>query len=290
MLIIPGGFSFVEFDTVSTFTNPKRIESLLKAGTGFTPKTLTEEFADNKSRSAAKAVDMTIRSADVNNGGGSIYAALKVYEETRTPLYFRFVKLLNDDLVVEDCEDAWNESVNSDVTSGVDTDNYKQGSKSALLTVDSALSAQTILATEVIAKNLTSCKAISCWIKHQYGAPAGDFQLLLDNTALCASPLEILTLPILPVNTWKKCLLMLADPAALGSLISIGLKAYNLIDFNLPAINIDDVRGVTGHVTVLNGIIPKVIFEYNEAGRHNAIKVMGEGFADTESNLLTTNF
>jgi hypothetical protein len=290
MLIIPGGYSFVEFDTVSTFTNPKRIESLLKAGTGFTPKTLTEEFADNKSRSAAKAVDMTIRSADVDNGVGSIYAALKAYEEARTPLYFRFVKLLNDDLLIEDCEDAWDEIVDGGVTSGVDAVNYKQGTKSVLLTVTGELIAETTLATEIIAKDLTGCKAVSCWVKHQYGALAGEFQLLLDNTAICASPLEQLNLPALPVNAWKRCILILSNPAALASLISIGFKAVNFIDVNFPAINIDNVRGVTGHVTVLNGIIPKVVFEHNEAGKHNAIKVMGEGFADTESNLLTTNF
>jgi len=112
--------------------------------------------------------------------------------------------------------------------------------------------------------------------------------LLLDNSASCASPLEVLPLPALDADTWTKCSLVFANPDALGAIISIGIKSTGLTMGQI--IHIDDVRAATGYVSVLNGIIPKIVFEVNEAGKHNAIKILGEGFSDSEANLLSTNF
>lgn len=291
MQIIKGGFSFVEVDDNSSFTSPLQIGKLLKAGTSIVPKTLTEEFADNTQRPAAKAVDISIRSADVNAAAGSVYAAMKAAEEARTPQYFRFVKVLSDPLSVEDCEDAWNENVAAGVTSDVDAVNFKAGTKSVLLTIGDVILSGTVIASEVIAKDLSTYKGLTFWIKAQDAYGAGALSLLLDNTALCASPLETLPLPALEAGVWKKCTLIFKDPSALSAVISIGLKADDDIDLGgASTINIDDVRAVTGYVTVINNIIPKINFEQNEAGKHNAIKITGDGFADTEANLLTTNF
>lgn len=291
MQIIKGGFSFVEFDSTVSFSNPRRIDRLLKSGTTFTPKTYTEELADNKAAAAGKGLDMSIRTADVNNAAGSPYAALKAYEEAHTPIFFRFVKILGNDLLVEDCEDAFNENVHASVTSATDAVNYKAGTKSTLLTLaNTTIAAGTMLASEVISKDLTGYKAVSFWIKHELGCAAGDFALLLDNTANCASPLEVLPLPVLPADTWVEVTLPMLTPSGLGSLISVGLRAVVELAYGATCkINLDDIRAVTGHVTVLNNVIPKVHFEMNEAGKHNALKILGEGFSDTEANLLTLN-
>lgn len=288
MQIIKGGYSFVEFDTVSTFTNPKRIDSLLKAGTGFTPKSSTEEFADNTQRASGKQVDLSIRSADVDDAAGSAYALLKAAEEARTPLYFRYVKILGEDLVVEDCEDAWNESVGANMTSEVDAADKKAGTNSAKLSATGDVADEAILATEILAEDLTLYKAITCWIKVSVAKIAGGLSLLLDDTASCASPLEVLPFPALDAGVWTKCILVLKDPSALSALISIGMKSTGLTAGQI--IHLDDVRAASGYVTVINKIIPKVTFENNEAGKHNAIKIVGEGFSDTEANLLTPNF
>jgi hypothetical protein len=289
MQIIKGGYSVVEFDDNASFTNPRRLSKLLKAGTSFLPKTLTEEFADNKSVAAAKAVDVSVRDANVDNAAGSAYAALKAYEEARTPLYFRFVKSLSESIVVHACDAAWQESVAADVVSAVDNEDLKEGTASIALSFSNAIAPNTILATVAVVKNLTTVKIIRLWVKSALAKSAGDLVFLIDNTANCASPLETLPLPALAAATWTEVNLVLLNPSLLGSVISIGLKAVTGAELT-DAILIDNVRGVTGVVTVLNNIIPKVNFEMNESGKHNAIKVTGEGFADTEANLLTTNF
>lgn len=288
MQIIKGGYSFVEFDTVATFVNPKRIDRLLKAGTGFTPKTLTEEFADNMPASAGKALDLTIRSANVDNAVGSVYALLKGYEEARTPIYFRFVKVLGEVLVIEDCEDAWDESADANITSAVDAADKKDGTNSVKLTAIGVVADEAVLATEVINNDLTTYKAITCWIKSSVAKVAGSYSLLLDNTANCASPLSILPFPALDAGVWTRCILVLLDPSLLASVASIGIKSTGLAGGEI--IHLDDVRASTGYISIINKVIPKVTFEKNEAGKHNAIKIVGEGFADSEANLLTNIF
>lgn len=290
MLNIKGGYSFVEFDTVSTFTNPIRVDKLLKASTGFVPKTLTEDFADGKPGSAGKALEMTIRSANVDNSSGSAYDLLKTYENAHTPLFFRFVKLLGESLLIENCENAWNESVAGGCTSTADNVLFQDGTKSEklLVTQIGGVSA-TGLVTQIISKNLTGMKAIALWIQASSNKNRGDLQIALDDTAACASPLEILNVPALTAGAWSRVNLVFSNPAALGAIISIGLKTTVALAQN-ETIHLDDIEGVTGYVSVLNNVIPKVVFELNEAGKHNAIKVTGEGFSDTEANLLTTNF
>lgn len=289
MQIIKGGFSFVEFDSSSSFTAPKRIDQLLKAGTSLVPKTITEDFADGKPRAAAKAIDMSVRSANVDDSASSFYAALKTAEEARTAQYFRFVKVLGDSIVIHTCDAAWQESVAANTVSVTDADFKKEGASSSIITFSGAVSGGTILATVAVVKNLTTVKVVKAWFKSVNARAAGDLQLLLDNSANCASPLETLPLPALPADTWVEVELVLKDPSALGSVISIGLKTTVALGVS-DVINIDDVRGCTGIVLQLTGIIPRANFEHNEAGKHNAIRVSGEGFADAESGLLTANF
>jgi hypothetical protein len=289
MQIIKGGFSFVEFDTVSSFTNPIRIQKLLKAGTGFPTKSLTEDFADGKPGVAGKVVEMGIRSADVDNTAGSAYAALKAAEEARTPLFFRFVKTLGESILVDDCEAAWGESAGNSVVSSADAVDYQAGTHSTKLTKASTIAINTIMATKAVTLNLTTVKAISLWLKSVGSKNSGDLQLLLDNTANCASPLETLNIPALAAGAWTRHTVVLSNPSALGSIISIGLK--NTIELTGgETIHVDDVQGMAGYVAILNNVIVKVDFELNEAGKHNALKVAGVGFSDTEANLLSTNF
>lgn len=96
--------------------------------------------------------------------------------------------------VLDDCEDAWNEYVDTNVTSELDTTNKAVGSGSAKLTL-TGVGADTLLATEVITeRNLTSIRAIRLWLRSSKIFDYGDYQLLLDNHAQCVSPEETLNL------------------------------------------------------------------------------------------------
>jgi hypothetical protein len=146
-------------------------------------------------------------------------------------------------LVIEDCEDAWNEISVANVTSGVDGTNKKVGTNSADIDIAAGVAAGTIVAAESMsAVNISTYTHIRFAILSTVDAAAGDLQLLLDNTAECASPVETLNIPALTADTWSWVMIPLANPTSDTAIISIGLKMVT--DLGAVTINIDDVRVV----------------------------------------------
>lgn len=157
------------------------------------------------------------------------------------------------DVVVEDCEDAWDEYVDPDVTVSVDGTDKKVGTNSVKLTVAATTTAGDILATEAIASmNLTAAYQIALWVKCSVATAAGDLQLLLDDTANCASPLETLNIPALTAGTWTRVALPLTTPANLTAVISVGLKYA--VDIGACDIWLDDITAIKGR-TLYHGAL-----------------------------------
>lgn len=125
---------------------------------------------------------------------------------------------------IEDCEDAWNEQVDSDVTASLDTSDYKVGSGAAKFVCAAGIANGDIIASEVISStDLTACSAVMFWAKSSVNInAAGDIQLLIDEDPACASPLA-LDIPALVANTWKFCRIT-ADFTDYNAAISVGLK------------------------------------------------------------------
>jgi|SRR3990167_8645233 len=141
-------------------------------------------------------------------------------------------------LLVEDCEDVW---VAGDGASSISTVTGKVGTYAARDTT-TALGASALMMTEVISKDLTAYDGIYFWFRSSVTTAAGDMALLLDDTALCATPIEILSLPALTSTTWKQCFIRLATPASDGSLISVGLR--QVTDLADGTFDIDDVEAL----------------------------------------------
>lgn len=147
--------------------------------------------------------------------------------------------------LLENCEDAWNEGSITGVTATADnTSGYFQvGSNSAKFAV-AANAAAGILGYETISvANITSATHVRLWARSSVAVAAGGLQLLLDDTALCASPLETIDLPAIPTTFGTEPLFVaLANPASDLSLVSIGIKQpTDLGAFNLW---IDDVQAI----------------------------------------------
>lgn len=287
MQTIKGGYSFIEFDSDPNFTTPKRIYKLLKTGTNFTPKSLTEELADNKPATAVKALDLSIRSADVDDSVGSAYAALKAAEEARTPLYFRLVHLLGEELMVHNCDAAWSEYVAPNATSQVQNDFKQEGTGSELLVFSGPVAGDAVIASAIVDVDLTEVMVLKVWVSTWLAKAANDLKLMLaDNVDW----IETIPLPALKAGRiWEDIPVVLKDPSALADIVSLGIKSA--VGVGAPdRIEIDAIRGVKARVTILNDVIVNVMFEKNEAGKFNAIKVTGVGFADSESNLYSNNY
>jgi len=130
-------------------------------------------------------------------------------------------------LVVENCEDTWDEQVIANVTDTSDTVDYKVGNASAKFDI-AAIFGLGIVGSEVIAPGtLAAYTALWCWAKSSETTVAiDDYRILIDNAANCANPEVEFSLPILTANVWKFCFLtrVLGTWGAANLPISIGLE------------------------------------------------------------------
>jgi len=136
-----------------------------------------------------------------------------------------YVSEVGEEHVLEYCDAVWDELVDGDVTASIDTTIEQEGSACLKLVVAAGCAAGDILATQNITSvDLSDCDTVEIWVRASTALDAGDIQLLLDNTASCASPVETLNIPATAANTWTRHSLTLANPENDGAIISIGLK------------------------------------------------------------------
>lgn len=157
--------------------------------------------------------------------------------------------------IVDNCDDAWNEVTNPNVTSTADSSDFLSGTASAKLVVAVGSVAGEVLAAEAVTSvNLTTKTHIRLSIKSSIDVPANQLAFLLDDTAVCASPIETLLLPALVANKWTVVTLPIATPAGLTAVISVGLKQIS--DLGAMTINVDNVQALPGTSTIKNGVTP----------------------------------
>lgn len=166
------------------------------------------------------------------------------------------------------CDAAWDESVSANVTVTADTDTKVEGTGSVKMAVGADAGTNEILATDNItstgSNHLYDKYKIGMWLYSSVPLDAGDLQLLIDDTANCASPLETLDIPAIRVNKWIFVQLTLANPTSDLAVISVGIK--QVVDkgaFNLYVDKITAVRGGT------NALIENNTIEgFNDAGTY----------------------
>ena len=148
-------------------------------------------------------------------------------------------------VLIDDCEDAWNEYVQANVTSTADGVTYKIGAASAKMAVaDGAAVGR--LATEVVSVNLSPYKYLKLWVRSSIELDAADISILLDEHAQCVSPLKDLSLPEIAADTWTELLLDMGDTSGCTAIISIGVdmdEDKGIFDFW-----VDQVRATKGGV------------------------------------------
>ncbi len=176
------------------------------------------------------------------------------------------VTLLHTCAVIENCEDTWAELVDGDVTGSCDAAVFMVGAGSVKFIVGAGISNGDIIATEAISSTSLAAKThVALWIRVTSAVAAGDLQLLLDDTAQCASPLETLDIPaVATVDKWTRVVLTLANPSTDLALISIGLKYTANKKAN--TIYIDDVVAGVGttysNVMSIRGVSTNDDIEY----------------------------
>ena len=150
---------------------------------------------------------------------------------------------VQESLVLDDCEDAWDEDVPANFTVSLDAADKMVGTSSVKVDIAAAAAADSILC-EVVAPGtaLPKFTHLEFWIKCSIATTAGDFKIHLDDTAKCANAIEVLNVPALVANTWTHVRLALATPQLDSAIISLGLE-YD-VDIGACTVHLDDFRAV----------------------------------------------
>tara|TARA_R100000808_G_scaffold4362_2_gene14459 strand:+ start:5867 stop:7153 length:1287 start_codon:yes stop_codon:yes gene_type:complete len=162
------------------------------------------------------------------------------------------------------CNAAFDETVDSDITVTVDTEDKKQGTGSNKFVIASGASAGDIATDSITSKDISKYDYLEGWIKSTVATSAGNLKILLDDSASCASPLETLSVPALSADTWTYFRVALANPETDTAIISIGLE-YDA-DLNACQVRLDDLK-VVQNDTAIWEIFPKHLWKIDRSSR-----------------------
>jgi hypothetical protein len=158
--------------------------------------------------------------------------------------------------LLEDCEDVWSDGGTGHTTITAD-EAAKSGTYSNKIVIGAdfiAHGADTVIAYE----NITSvdCSAnvgFVAYIMATTATSAGDLEFLLDETANCASPDQVLTIPALTANRWMRVVIpytIKPSDAARNAVISVGIRYHANLAAN--TLYIDDCRSIPTDADFVN--------------------------------------
>ena len=167
----------------------------------------------------------------------------------------------------------------------VDTQDKKQGTGSNKFIIPTAAGTNQIVTESISSKDISKYDYLEGWIKSTTATSSGNLQILLDNTANSASPLETLDIPALAADTWTYFRVELANPETDTAIISIGLKQAGT-DLDACTVFIDDLK-VVENDTAIWEIFPKHLWKLDRSSRDLIITEDGK-FASGYAMLKIT--
>lgn len=166
--------------------------------------------------------------------------------------------------ILHSCNSAFNETVDSDITVTVDTEDKKRGTGCNKFVIAVGASAGDIATDSITSKDISKYDYLECWIKSNVATSAGNLKILLDNSASCASPLETLSVPALSADTWTYVRIALSNPELNTAIISIGLEYDS--DLGACQVRLDDIKVVENDTAVYQ-IFPKHLWKIDRSAR-----------------------
>jgi hypothetical protein len=178
---------------------------------------------------------------------------------------------------IHPCDAAFDETVDSDITVSLDTKDRKQGSSNRFDIVVGATGGE--IATDSISSiDISRYNYLEFWIKSTGATTAGGLQILLDDSASCASPTvngEVLDVPALSADTWTFCRVALSNPEDDTAIISVGLKYTT--DIGKVSVWLDDIRAVAND-TITWETVPNNLWHIDKEARQIVFNTDGVSF------------
>ena len=165
------------------------------------------------------------------------------------------------------CDSVFDETVDSDFTVSVDTEDYKRGSAANKFVIAVGASAGDIATDSITSVNLAKYDYIEFWIKSTVATSAGNLKILLDDSASCASPIETLNVPALTASTWKYCRVALSNPHTDTAIISVGLEYDS--DLGACTVHLDDIKAVKNDTSTWTKL-PRYQWRIDKEGEQGA--------------------
>ena len=172
------------------------------------------------------------------------------------------------------CAEAFDETVDSDITVSLDTKDKRQGSQSCKFVIAAGASAGDIATDSITSKDISGYAYIEFWAKSTVATSASNLKILLDDTASCASPLETLDVPALTADTWTFCRVALANPETDTAIISVGLEYDS--DIGACTVWLDDISVVRNDTAIWRRL-PKHLWSVDKEARDLILTSEGRG-------------
>jgi len=184
------------------------------------------------------------------------------------------------DKQIHSCNAVWDELVDDEVTASADTNFYREGSGCLKLVVGASAEANDILATDDITSlDISDCDELTAWVWSSAALTAGDVQILLDDTAKCASVVESLAIPAVSAGVWTPVVISLANPESDTAIISVGIK---LITDAANTMRFDDIRAQNSDSRIYKVLSPD-FWNITQAAT-NQIQLTENGYSLIGSN------
>lgn len=140
------------------------------------------------------------------------------------------------------CNAVFDETIDSDFTVSVDTEDKKQGTGSNKFIIPSGASAGDLATDSITSKDISKYNYLEFWVKSTVATSAGNLKLHLDDHASCASPAESVSIPALTADTWTFVRDQIDNPELCSAIISVGLE-YDA-DIGAVTVWLDDISVV----------------------------------------------
>ena len=124
------------------------------------------------------------------------------------------------------CSEAFNESVDSDITVSLDTKQRKQGTQSNKFVIAAGASAGDKVTDSITSVDISGYDYAKFWVRSTAATSAGNLKLHLDNGTVTAdgNDLESVDIPALTANTWTFVRAALSNPQSDTAIVSVGLE------------------------------------------------------------------
>jgi len=175
--------------------------------------------------------------------------------------------------LLHSCNAVFDETVDSDFTASVDTEDKKKGTGANKFVIAAGASAGDIATDSIDSKDISKYDYLECWVKSTVATSAGNLKILLDDTASCATPIETLSVPALSADTWTYVRVALANPETDTAIISVGLE-YDA-DLGACTVWLDDIKVVQNDTAVWEKL-PKHLWTIDKDARDLVLKEAGK--------------